>query len=190
MPDYAQSMDHAMEELGIPRAHVIGNSVGGLVALELAASYPDRVERLVLMGAPVWDPRAASQRLKAMAGYFDEKGLSLPATMEALKANNTFTDPRPEWVAKANELRAQNGVWFGRIIESLLYYDVISRLHHVRATATLVLNGELDANHRVDEDVLVYNIPNASKIILPGLGHWPQVEDPEAFLAPVLEFLK
>ena len=47
-------VDHAvalLDALAIERAHVVGNSFGGAVALRLAADHPDRVDRLVLMGA-------------------------------------------------------------------------------------------------------------------------------------------
>jgi pimeloyl-ACP methyl ester carboxylesterase len=43
---------------------------------------------------------------------------------------------------------------------------------------------------REGEDLLVNNIVNASKVVLPGLGHIPQIEDPEAFVSELLAFLQ
>ncbi|WP_225862125.1 alpha/beta fold hydrolase [Ideonella benzenivorans] len=48
--DIASSMSALLDVLDIPRAHVVGNSLGGAVALRLALEQPERVDRLVLMG--------------------------------------------------------------------------------------------------------------------------------------------
>ena len=190
IPDFARAVDHAMQVMNIHRAHVVGNSVGAVLAVELAASYPDRIDRLVLVGAPVFDPRTAPQRLKEQTASYDRRGMPRPRTLEELKASATFgLNPRTEWVEKNNELRAQAGVWVKKTMEALASYDIASRLPHIKAAATLVLYGEHD-RLRDGEDLLRYNIPNASKVVLKGLGHIPQIEDPEAFLAPVLDFLK
>lgn len=189
IPDYARSLDQVMQAMNIRRAHIIGNGVGGALAVELAASYPDRADRLVLIGVPVWEPRNATQRIKDYASAYDENGMSVPTSLEELKANTTFANPRPEWVAKTNELRDQAGIWFRKTVEAFLYYDIVSRLPRIKAATTLVLNGELDFR-RDTEDLLLYNIPNATKVVLPGLGHIPQIEGPQAFVSAVLDFLK
>ena len=190
IPDFVRAMDHAMQVMNIHRAHIIGNSVGAVLAVELAASYPDRIDGLVLVGAPVWDPRTAAQRLKEGTASYDENDMPVPRTLEAVKAAGTFgLDPRPEWVEKQNELRSQAGVWVRKTMETLLWYDIVSRLSHIKAAATLVLYGEHDPL-RDGEDILRNNISNSSKVGLPGLGHLPQIEGPEAFLSPVLDFLK
>ena len=189
MPDYGRSMDHAMQVMNIHRAHVIGNSVGGTLAVELAASYPDRVDRLVLVGAPVADPKNAAQRIKDREASYDEQGMPVPQTLEELKAAATFADPRPEWVEKTNELRTKAGVWVQKTMEALEWYDIMSRLPRIQAKATLVLYGQHD-RLRDGEDLLYNNIANATKVVLPGLGHLPQIEDPEAFVSAVLPFLR
>ena len=190
MPDFARSLDHAMQVMNIHRAHIVGNSVGAVLAVELAASYPDRVDKLVLVGCPVWDPRTAAQRIAEGASNYDRDDMPRPRTPEELGPPGTFADPRPEWVEKTNELRAQAGVWgCRRTTECLAWYDVVSRLPLVKASATLVLNGEHDRLRETDE-VLLNNLPNATKQVLPGVGHLPQIEDPEGFVSAVLDFLK
>ena len=64
--------------------------------------------------------------------------------------------------------------------------------HHVRlplikASSTMVLYGE--DRLRDGEELLHNNIVNARKVILPGIGHIPQVEDPEGFLGALMPFL-
>jgi 2-hydroxy-6-oxonona-2,4-dienedioate hydrolase len=189
LPDYAQALDYACQVLNIHRAHVIGNSVGAVLATETAASFPERVDKLVLVGCPVWDPRAAKERLKDSVGQFDAKGLPKPRTLKSLKESTTFANPRQEWLDANNQSRAKAGIWVGKLMESLAYYDIMPRLPMIKASSTMVLYGEVD-RLRDGEELLHNNIANAQKVILSGLGHIPQVEDPEAFLGAVMPFLE
>ncbi|MBM3942522.1 MAG: alpha/beta hydrolase [SAR202 cluster bacterium] len=189
IPDYARALDEACQVLNIHRGHYVGNSVGACLAIEMAASYPDRLDKLALVGCPVWDVRAAAQRLQEGAGDYDARGLPRPRTLEQLKARATFANPKQEWLEATNRTRAQAGVWVRNLMESLAYYDVLARLPLVRATATLVMYGEHD-RLRDGEEILHNNIVNARKVVLPGLGHIPQIEDPKTFVSALLEFLK
>ena len=189
LPDYAASLDHACQVLNIHRAHVVGNSVGALLAVETAASFPERVDKLVLVGCPVWDHNTAAQRLQESAGSYDEHGLPKPRTAADMKAATTFVNPKPEWVESVNRTRAQAGVWVGQVAQTLSYYSLMSRLPLIKASATLVLYGEAD-RLRVGEELLRNNIVRSNNVVLPGVGHLPQVEDPKAFVAELLPFLQ
>ena len=188
MPDYAQALDDACQLLNIHRGHYLGNSVGACLATEMAASFPDRLDKLVLVGCPVWDPRNASQRLKDSAADYDGNDMPKPRTLQELKERTTFAEPRQEWVDATNETRAQAGVWVKKLSHVLAHYDILARLPMIQARATLVMYGEHD-RLREGEELLHNNIANASKSILPGLGHIPQLEDPEAFVDSLLAFL-
>ncbi len=86
-----------------------------------------------------------------------------------------------------NQTRAQASLWVRKLSEALAYYDVMSRLPLIRASATMVMYGEHD---RQGEELLYNNIVNASKVVLPGQGHIPQIEDPEGFISALLAFLR
>ncbi len=188
MPDYAQALDDACQLLNIHRGHYVGNSVGACLATEMAASFPERLDKLVLVGCPVWDPRTAAQRIMDSAGDYDAGDMPKPRTLEGLKERTTFADPRQEWVDAMNETRAQAGVWVKKLSHALAYYDIMPRLTMIQSRATLVMYGEHD-RLREGEELLHNNIANASKTILPGLGHIPQIEDPEVFVDSLLAFL-
>ena len=189
LPDYAQALDHACQVLNIHRAHVVGNSVGAVLATETAARFPERVDKLVLVGCPVYDPHTAKERLKAGSNQFDAKGLPKPRTLKSLKEATTFANPKQEWLESNNQSRAKAGVWVRNLMEALSHYDLMARLPMVKASSTMVLYGEVD-RLREGADLLLNNIINAESKTLPGLGHIPQVEDPEAFLETLLPFLK
>lgn len=189
IPDYARALDHAAQVLNIHRGHYVGNSVGACLATEMAASYPDRVDKLALVGCPVRSPLTGAQRLQESAGDYDEDGQPNPRTSEDLKMRSTFVDPRQDWVDATNHTRAQAGVWVRKLGETLAYYDVMSRLPLIRASATLVMYGERDGLIE-GEELLYNNIVNASKVVLPRQGHIPQIENPEGFISALLPFLQ
>ena len=175
--------------LNIHRGHYVGNSVGACLAAEMAASYPERVDKLALVGCPLWNPWGGQQRIADTAADYDENGLTRPRTLEQLRERATFANPRPEWLDATNETRRQAGEWVRNLHQSLAYYDILSRLPLIKATATLVLYGELDTL-REGAELLHNNIVNARQVILPGLGHIPQIEGPDAFNAELLTFLR
>ena len=189
MPDYAQALDDACQVLNIQRGHYVGNSVGACLATEMAASFPERLDKLVLVGCPVWDPRSAGQRIQDSANDYNDDGTAIPRTLKELKERTTFAEPRQEWLEATNNTRAQAGVWVQNLSNSLAHYDIMTRLPLIKSRETLVLYGEHD-RLRDGEELLHNNIVNASKTILPGVAHIPQIEDPEAFVDALLEFLK
>jgi pimeloyl-ACP methyl ester carboxylesterase len=189
MPDYAQALDDACQLLNIHRGHYVGNSVGACLAAEMAATFPDRLDKLVLVGCPVWDPRTAAQRVKESEGDYKRDGTPKLRNLAGLKERTTFVHPRKEWVDATNQTRAQAGIWVKNVHNVLAHYDIMARLPMIQTRATLVMYGEHD-RLREGEELLQNNIVNASKTILPGLGHIPQIEDPELFVDSLLQFLK
>ena len=189
IPDYAQALDDACQVLNIHRGHYVGNSVGAVLATEMAASFPDRLDKLTLVGSPVWDARTAPARLAEAAAGYDADGMPAIRTVAQAKESTTFAEPRQEWVDAMNETRAQAGPWVKKLHESLAWYDIMARLPRIQARETLVLYGEHD-RLRDGEELLHNNIVRARKQIMPGVGHIPQIEDPEGFVDAVLTFLK
>ena len=189
LPDYARALDDACQVLNIHRGHYVGNSVGACLAAEMAATYPERVDKLALVGCPLWNPWGGAQRVADAAADYDDQGLPQPRTLEQLRQRATYANPQPEWLDASNETRRQAGEWVRNLHQSLSYYDLLSRLPLIKATATLVLYGELDTL-REGAELLHNNIVNARQTILPGLGHLPQIEGPDAFNATLLPFLR
>ena len=177
IPDYVQSLDQACQILNIHRAHVVGNSVGEVLAIETAASFPERVDKLVLVGSPVWDSFTAKERFKTGA-QIDERGMPTHQTLKTLIDATTFSNPRQEWLDASNRLRDKAGLWYGKLWESLANYNIMARLPRIRASSTMVLYGDFDRRFQEGKDLLHNNIVNSKRLILPGLGHIPQVEDP------------
>jgi 3-oxoadipate enol-lactonase len=193
--DMAGDVLAVLDAAGIGRAHVLGMSLGGMVAQELAITHPDRVDRLVLVGTtPGWPfaypMPAASVRLIASAARLPAEAARRRHTENALSAHTVRH--RPEVVNRLIERqgseRADRGAVLAQAVAGARY---VGRLRQARIRArTLVLHGGADTvvdprNARL----LAGRIPDARLVIFPGLGHLLFWEDPDGFAAAVTSFL-
>ena len=145
------------------------------------------VDKLVLAVPPVIDPRGTAKR--SFGGLWDENGLPLIWDQEQMKKGGHFVNPRPEWSDELNRSRAQGGKWTRIHSTTNAWYDMVARLPIIKPTATLVIMGEICAYNEI-VDIMVFNLPNASKVIIPKTGNFLHVEDTKGFSSAVLDFLK
>ena len=184
-----------LTHLGIERAHVIGQSMGGLIAQELALAHPQRVDHLVLYSTyarprpAIHDPWLknwveASERgnpdqlaTLLMPWFLTPAFMAQPDQVEAAIA---------EWVADPYPAPAQ-GV--AAQAAACLSHDTLSRLGQI-AAPTLVLVGAEDIVTPVAcAQELAEGIPGARLHVLERGGHTPDVEYPEAVAEAMLAFL-
>lgn len=160
-----------MEQIGVERAAVVGHSMGGHIAADLAADFPARVERLVLVDPAVL-PMAFSHR---------QHGTSM--VREAIQMPLDFL---PTLVADA--LRAGVGtIW--RAANELLTTDLRPKLAQIQVP-TLVIWGEHDALLPLDfGKQLGQHLRFEELVVIKGAGHNPMWDRPQAFNQVVLEFL-
>lgn len=184
--DFGRNILEAMDRLGIGQAHLVGNSIGALIALEIAAGHPERVRRLVLVGCPAWTPAEKQERQALTAPSFDEKGYPKPRAMSDISL--TFAKPNQALLDWVNANRAQAGLWVKRGMEAVLKYDVFPKLGLVKAP-TLVVWGEIDQLKSGDQ-ALVSGIKGVQSVTLKDAGHLPQMDGPAAFSKAVLDFLR
>jgi pimeloyl-ACP methyl ester carboxylesterase len=193
--DMADDIAAVLDAAGARRAHVVGASLGGMVAQELAISYPQRVNGLVLActtpGWPLAYPMpAASVRLLAATGDMATEAAVRRHTENALSAR-TVRD-HPELVARLVELQHSRPVTPEvRSAQAAAGARYCGRLRQSRIGArTLVLHGTADTV--VDPrnaKLLAHRIPGARLVTFPGLGHLLFWEDPDGFAGTVSSFL-
>jgi pimeloyl-ACP methyl ester carboxylesterase len=178
-----------LDELGIRRAHVMGASLGGMIAQMLALEHPDRVDRLILActtpgGADAYPLPAATLELIRTAADLPYEEAVRRFTANALAT----TGPLEELVARRLSAPQDPVAWQAQSAASLTH-DTSARLGDVTAP-TLVLHGTAD---RVvdprNATLLVERIPGARLEWLDGLGHLFFWEAPERTVVLVREFL-
>ena len=183
--DYARNVVDFADKLGLEKIPLCGNSVGAVIALEVAASYPERVEALILVDCPAWDAWERTERIFLSALSYDIEGNPLPTTMEQLQM--AYTQVTPELVEWAKQERAKAGIWAKKTMIAIGLYDVLARLSLVKCPA-LVLFGSQDML-REQEKVLLEGIEGAKHAVVENAGHLPQMDNPQAFLQEVNQFL-
>jgi pimeloyl-ACP methyl ester carboxylesterase len=182
-----------LDTLGVEKAHVVGNSFGGALALSLAARFPGRVDRLVLMGSvgvdfpisagldAVWGYEPSIENMRALLDLFaydralvnDElakvryEASIQPGFQESFSA--MFPAPRQRWV---DAMRTPD--------------DVISALPH----RTLVVHGRDDQVIPIENAYTLLRLLQDVRLHVFGrCGHWTQIEHADEFNRLVVDFL-
>ena len=191
--DLAGEVVAEFDRRGIDRAWILGHSIGGMLAQEVAASFPDRVAGLVLSATtPAFGSRDGSFQqtfLKTRLAPLDGG-----ATMAELAARfvPSLVGPAalPEAAPVATALMsALPQASFRAGLECLVTFDRRDDLARI-AVPTLVVAGEADTNAPLKTMTrMAEAIPGARLVVLPGIGHLAPLEAPEAFAAAVGGFL-
>jgi 3-oxoadipate enol-lactonase len=176
-----------LDELGVERASWIGLSLGGMVAMWIAASAPERLDRLVLActSARVPAPQVYAER----AGIVREQGVEPVADAVV---SRWFTAAAPDALRARFRavLVATPAEGYAGCCEALARWDFRERLTEI-AAPTLVLAGvEDEATPAADTDLLVQRIPDARRIVLEGAAHLANLERPAAFAGAALAHLE
>ena len=184
-----------MDQLGVARASLVGNSLGGRIAWSFAALHPDRVARLVLISPDGF----------ASPGFAYGKAPEVPLIMKALpyiaprgllKSNLAVAYARPQalsetTITRYRDLMLAPGVraaLLARMGQTILR-DPAPILARIQAPA-LLLWGEKDGMIPIRNAAdYLRDIPHAVLLRLPDLGHVPFEEDPARSLPPVERFL-
>lgn len=189
---YVDMLDKFMSETKIEKASVIGNSMGGWIAVNFASKYPSRVEKLVLVASGGYAPPLG----------FDFGTLALnmnPSTREGIKAGMKAllynSAPFMSDAAADNLLAARIAAGDGYTIQMLIknaefaneYFD--ERVKAIK-NPTLIAWGKQDGiSPLVLAERLNKDIAGSELAVFDQAGHFPQVEKAAEFNKRVLEFL-
>ncbi len=190
MADYAEDAAALLDHVGWDRARVIGVSFGGMVSQELAARYPERVERLVLACTSSGGAGGSSYPLHELEGLSPEEALKRRIGLYDARFGDT---PREQWPASFAAIidRAAQNRDLGaddpakptgahRQLEARMGHDTYDRLHRL-TMPVLVCGGRYDVIAPVKNlEALADRIPNARLQLYEG-GHLFMWQDERAW---------
>jgi 3-oxoadipate enol-lactonase len=189
---YADRIATIFDGLGLGRDTIlIANGFGGTVALGMALHYGDRFGKLVLSDVAPGFPPEGRKAFEIMAGKVASEGLASVATIAANRVFHAdYLARHPEAVEERRRvlLKVQPEAFIAAC-HALMTADLVASLPAI-ANPTLVLWGELDAaTPPALCRLLADRIPGARSAELPGCGHCPPLEQPNAFTAAIESFL-
>jgi 3-oxoadipate enol-lactonase len=180
-----------LDEAGIDRAHVLGASLGGMIAQELAAAAPDRVDKLILCCTTAGGPAALPMPEATVQLFAEAPSLAPEVALRRFIENALGADPPPQLVDELFARRTANppdpAGWQAQAAAGLGFQGVEGEI----AAPTLVLGGTADnvVDHR-NADVLAARIPGARVELLAGAGHLFFWERPGESVRIINEFLQ
>lgn len=179
-------------KLGIEKAHVIGHSLGGMIAPAYARAYPDRVSALGLLSTAAFRTEDDAAKVQGVVAAMERKGIG--QVLDTL-ADRWFTDrfqaEQPERIAaRKRQVVETDPDVFLNVFHIYAETEMSPWLHEV-AAPSLVLTGELDGgcNPRLNQQIAAA-LPNSELVVLDGLKHAILIEATERVAPPVADFLK
>src|SRR3954453_17457803 len=202
---YAKVVDGLLDHLGIDKAAVVGNSMGGFIGAEMAIELSTRVQELVLVSAAGLTTHemhrdsglAVMRRIENVlafgSGWFASKSDDFATRPGLRKVLMAFAVAHPARLSApliAEQVRGSGKPGFIDALEALGTYPLLDRLERIECP-TLVVWGDKDRLVPVrDAGRFVDTIgDNARKLVYSDTGHMPQLERPARFNADVESFL-
>lgn len=189
----ADALAGLMDDIGAATAHIIGHSIGGMVAQQFVAAYPEKVASLILVATSAafggrdgeFQRRFIADRLGPL-----DQGATMKELASAIVDSLTGDNPDPETIKVA--YRTMSGVseaTYRANIELLVTFDLRKNLGEIRMPVLLVA-GEKDTNAppAVMEKMGSF-IPGARFECVKGAGHLVNLEQPVAFNDILRNFL-
>jgi pimeloyl-ACP methyl ester carboxylesterase len=185
-----------MDALGIQQAHVLGVSLGGMIAQELVLRYPEKVRRLLLAStmAQVAPYHVTILQPWKWIRQHDPDNEVFPIEMIAWCMTREFAKNAEAVDQMIDQMQnppfPQSPAAFGRQADAVRTFDALDRLGEVKApTLALVADQDILVPHWYSRE-LVEAIPDAKLKILEGGGHAFLWEIPAEFNQAVIEFLR
>ncbi|MGH7089399.1 MAG: alpha/beta fold hydrolase, partial [Stellaceae bacterium] len=191
----ARLLNGFMAALGLDRAHIVGNSMGGQVGLKLGLDYPERLSRIAVIGSAPVPPILAPfpvEGIKLIARYYKGTGPSRDKLRELLQT--ILFDPK--FLSEETfEERYQASIdpetveLFGKRQGEMIRENLAADLPRLKAKL-LVIWGMDDRFGALDVGLQITRlVPDARMHIFTRCGHWAQVEHAAEFNRTVLDFL-
>lgn len=191
--DYADDLRRLLDHLRAERAHIVGLSMGGMIAQDFYSRMPERVATLALVDTSAgFGAASEEERRDFLARRLDplEKGLTLsdiaPNVVQVLASKYATPAAREQLIASLSALRVEP---YKQALHAIVTTD-FRALAPTIAVPTLVLVGEEDiVTPPPASEFLARHIPGAVLVKIPQAGHLTNIEKPQEFNAALRQFL-
>ena len=192
LDDFVRDVTDVLHATAVSRAHIVGFSLGGMIAQALALQHPARVDRLVLLSAVAGRTAEERQRVQIRLATLREKGV---AAIMGASQDRWFTPGfvarNPDLVARRmQQLQENHAPSYAAAYTVFSTSDLGEQLHAIHAP-TLIATGEHDQGSNTRMARFMHGQIAGSQLeILPGLRHSILVEAPDLVTRLVRDFLR
>ena len=195
---YSQNDDTAglMRGLGVKHAHILGYSMGGYIAQELAIAHPHMVDSLILVSTGAGGASAVTMSAERAEKFSDIEGLTPEEILQKnmdIYFSDEFIRKRPDEVRIFSELSMrwyQPAEAFIQQFNACQRHDTVSRIHLIKAPA-VILTGDDDPLIPPQNSIILKKLmPHSYLKLFKGLRHCFFIEDCKQFNQTVLDFLQ
>lgn len=198
--DHPTALVDFLDHVGIEKAALVGNSMGGMTSIETAVRYPERVSHLITMGAPCPGTNlfsagnGLSEGLKVLVQAYEEPTAAnmkrlvqimcydqAMATDELAALRSSVATAHPEHL---------RGYLAARSNPFPVFFQLAPRLRDI-AVPTMAVHGRDDRVVSYENSLrLVASVPDARLVLLNQCGHWAQIEYADEFNSLVTQFVR
>ena len=192
--DFARDLEALVRQLNLPRLTLLGNSTGGRVVQVYAGMHPELVDRLIVEDVgperPTEIASGFARRVEQEAnGWASEDEL----VAQLVSTSGRTAEPLLRTYAHFGTKRRPDGriVWKRdpNLVKGFVPTELWSHVQRIKAPVIYVLGGASTIVPAATQAELKRRLPDCEIVTMPGLGHYPDQEDPSGFLAIADRFL-
>jgi 3-oxoadipate enol-lactonase len=180
-----------MDALKIEKAHIVGISMGGMIAFQMAVDCPERIEKLVIVNSgPALVPKTLAEKIAIYSRFVIVRLMGMRKMGEVL-APKLFVDAEQENLRQTFAQRwAENDPnAYLNTLRALVGWDVEAHIHKIQQPS-LILCSDQDYSPLALKEAYLAKMPSATLQVIPNAHHAVSSERPEAFNEAVLAWLK
>ena len=192
-PTLAEDLHAFIDQQALRPATVMGHSMGGKTAMQAALTYPDDIDRLIVVDmAPRGYPPRHAELLDALAAI-DPSIYDRRSDIDAALADDVPSRPIRQFLLKNLQHDGEQYTWQMNLDAIRANYEAIMAPIDSTATfdgPTLFIRGE-HSDYVTDDDRpgIRDRFPQANLVTIPGADHWVHADAPDAFAETVVDFL-
>lgn len=181
--DYGDFIVAFMDALGLPKASILGSSIGGAVSIDIGVRHANRVNKLFVVESPARTPEQWVERwLPTEKGY----GVVLQTKEQLIPRLRNLTEPLFE---RWNIDRSKAGTWaMMDVMWALREYDVFAAIPKISAPTMAIYGDKSPHPHALD--LFAKLLPAAKRVKMKDCGHFPMLDDPAELSRVVDEFIR
>ncbi len=193
--DYVKDLEGLVDQLGLRRVSLLGNSTGGRVAQVYAGLHPDRVGKLVVEDVGPERPQNIADAFARRVAQEKNGWASEDELVAQLAAQNRRTpEPLLRTYAHFGLKTRDDGrlIWKRdpNLVKGFIETELWEYVRKITAPTLYVIGGGSRIVPPGTQQKVKSTLPNVRVVVMPGLGHYPDEEDTDGFMKIVGEFLQ